>query len=85
MYVEEIRQYCKLQAESQSLIWVAMTQRNLSARAYHRTQCVKLARTIADLVGTEEIQSVHLAEAVHVSRSAKCDEHHVIGWINYTY
>lgn len=42
-----------------------MTQLNLSARAYHRTQSVKLAHTIADLVGTEEIQSVPLAEAVH--------------------
>ena len=34
---------------------------NLSARAYH---CIlKLARTIADLAGCDEIQSVHLAEA----------------------
>jgi magnesium chelatase family protein len=40
-----------------------MTQLNLSARAYHRTRSVKLARTIADLAGSEEIQSVHLAEA----------------------
>jgi magnesium chelatase family protein len=40
----------------------AMTQLNLSARAYHRI--LKLARTIADLAGCEEIQSVHLAEAL---------------------
>jgi magnesium chelatase family protein len=39
-----------------------MTQLNLSARAYHRI--LKLARTIADLSGSEEIQSVHLAEAL---------------------
>jgi magnesium chelatase family protein len=38
-----------------------MSQLNLSARAYHRI--LKLARTIADLVGCEEIQSTHLAEA----------------------
>jgi len=38
----------------------AMTQLNLSARAYH--YILKLARTIADLAGYEEIQSVHLAE-----------------------
>ncbi len=40
-----------------------MTQLNSSARAYHRI--LKLARTIADLVGSEEIQSVHSAEALH--------------------
>jgi len=41
-----------------------MTQLNLSARAYHRTRSVKLARTIVDLAVSEEIQSVHLAEAL---------------------
>jgi len=44
----------------------AMSQLNLSARAYHRI--LKLARTISDLAGCEEIQSVHLAEALHASR-----------------
>jgi len=47
---------------------LCMSQLNLSARAYHRTQSVKLARTIADLAGCEEIQSVHLAEALHAAR-----------------
>jgi predicted ATPase with chaperone activity len=36
-----------LQEKSQSLMRAAMTQLNLLARAYHRTQSVKLARTIA--------------------------------------
>ena len=62
MRVGEIRQFCKLQDEGQSLMRSAMTQLNLSARAYHRI--LKLARTIADLAGSEEIQSVHLAEAL---------------------
>jgi len=39
-----------------------MSQMNLSARAYHRI--LKLGRTIADLAGSEEIQSAHLAEAL---------------------
>jgi magnesium chelatase family protein len=62
MRVGEIRQFCKLQDDGQSLMRAAMTQLNLSARAYHRI--LKLARTIADLSGSEEIQSVHLAEAL---------------------
>ena len=62
MRVGEIRQFCKLQDEGQSLMRAAMTQLNLSARAYHRI--LKLARTIADLAGSEEIQSAHLAEAL---------------------
>lgn len=43
-------------------IVLCMTQLNLSARAYHRI--LKLARTIGDLAGCEEIQCVHLAEAL---------------------
>jgi len=62
MLVGEIRQFCRLQDEGQSLMRAAMTQLNLSARAYRRI--LKLARTIADLAGSEEIQSVHLAEAL---------------------
>ena len=62
MRVGEVRQFCQLQDEGKSLIRSAMTQLNLSARAYHRI--LKLARTIADLAGSEEIQSVHLAEAL---------------------
>ena len=62
MRVGEIRQFCKLQDEGQSLMRAAMSQMQLSARAYHRI--LKLARTIADLAGSEEIESVHLAEAL---------------------
>jgi magnesium chelatase family protein len=62
MRVGEIRQFCKLQNEGQSLMRAAMTQLNLSARAYH--PILKLARTIADLAGGEDTQSVHLAEAL---------------------
>ncbi len=62
MRVGEIGQFCKLQVEGQSLMRAAMTQLNLSARAYHRI--LNLARTSADLAGSEEIQSVHLGKAL---------------------
>jgi magnesium chelatase family protein len=45
-----------------SLMKSAMSQLQLSARAYHRV--LKLARTIADLAGSEQIGPAHLAEAL---------------------
>ena len=62
MRVAEIRQFCKLDEAGESLIRAAMGQMNLSARGYHRV--LKLARTIADLAGSEQIQATHLAEAL---------------------
>lgn len=62
MCVGEIRQFCKLQDEGQHLTRAVMTQLNLSARDYYCT--LNLTHTIADLVGSEEIQSTHLAEAL---------------------
>jgi len=71
MHVGEIRQFCKLQPEGQSLMRAAMSQMNLSAGAYHRTRSVKLARTVTYLAGREEIQAAHLAEALHASQSSE--------------
>ncbi len=62
MRIAEIRQYCKLDGAGESLIRAAMGQMNLSARGYHRV--LKLARTIADLAGCENILAAHLAEAI---------------------
>ena len=62
MRVGEIRQFCKLPEDAQSLMRAAMSQFNLSARAYHRI--LKLAHTIADLAECEEILSVHLAKSL---------------------
>jgi len=62
MRVAEVRQFCALDETGQALIKTAMNQLQLSARAYHRI--LKLARTIADLAGSESIQPGHLAEAL---------------------
>jgi len=58
----EVRMYCKLDDSGLSLVRSAMTQLQLSARAFHRI--LKLARTIADLADSESIQPAHLAEAI---------------------
>jgi magnesium chelatase family protein len=62
MRVAEIRKYCALDETSRSLMKTAMSQLQLSARAYHRI--LKLSRTIADLAGSEAIGPSHLAEAL---------------------
>jgi magnesium chelatase family protein len=58
----EVREYCRLDDAGKSLLKAAMQQLHMSARAYHRI--LKLARTIADLAGSDEIQTAHLAEAI---------------------
>jgi len=58
----QIKQHCKLNADCQELIRTAMTQLNLSARAYDRI--LKVSRTIADLEGCAEIGSEHISEAI---------------------
>ena len=62
MRVAEVRKFCKLDETGDNLVRAAMSQLNLSARAYHRI--LKLARTIADLAGSENIQTPHVAEAL---------------------
>ena len=60
--LERVRKYCKLDDPCQALMKTAMRQLQLTARAYHRV--LKLSRTIADLVGSDAITQVHLAEAL---------------------
>jgi magnesium chelatase family protein len=57
-----IKAHCKLSDESQELIRVAMNELSLSARAYDRI--LKVARTIADLGGSESISPEHVSEAI---------------------
>ena len=54
--------YARPDERGLALLKGAMTRLNLSARAYDRI--LKVARTIADLEGSESIQSAHLAEAI---------------------
>jgi len=62
MNTKHIREYCALNEESKNLLKNAMERLNLSARAYDRI--LKVARTIADLEASEEINSSHIAEAI---------------------
>jgi magnesium chelatase family protein len=57
----QIRTYCELSSDCERLLERAMQQQGLSARAHDRI--LKVARTIADLDSTPEIQSKHIAEA----------------------
>ncbi len=58
----EVREVCRLDEAGRNLVRAAMQQLQMSARAFHRI--LKLARTIADLEGAENVQTHHLAEAI---------------------
>ncbi len=62
MKPRHIRKYCKIDDNSLGLMEQAMNRLGLSARAYNRI--LKVARTIADLEGAEEITTPHIAEAI---------------------
>ena len=57
-----IRTHCAIDKAQGDLLQQAMEQLALSARAYDRI--LKVARTIADLAGSERIASPHLLEAI---------------------
>ena len=59
---KEIKDHCALDEAAKELLKFAMADWNLSARAYDRI--LKVARTIADLVGRESIASEHVSEAI---------------------
>jgi magnesium chelatase family protein len=58
----ELKTYCSISADTMELLKFAMSDLKLSARAYDRI--LKVARTIADLAGSEHISSEHISEAI---------------------
>ena len=62
MTPRDLRRYCRVNAAADALLKTAIARLKLSARAYHRI--LKIARTIADLARSAEIESAHVSEAV---------------------
>jgi magnesium chelatase family protein len=62
MSTRQIRKHCQVDGEARSLLDMAMERLGLSARAYDRI--LKVARTIADIEGAENLQAEHIAEAI---------------------
>lgn len=59
---KQVRKYCELGSASEMMLKQAMTEFGLSARAHDKI--CKVARTIADLAGAEQISPEHIAEAI---------------------
>ena len=62
MGTQELKTFCALDEATLELLKMAMTELKLSARAYARI--LKVARTIADLVGSERLTAEHVSEAI---------------------
>ena len=64
----EVRVHCKLDEAGNALIKAATRQLGLSARSFHRIlseqSSLQVSRTIADLAGSQGIETTHLAEAL---------------------
>jgi magnesium chelatase family protein len=62
MGIKDIQFFCDLSEPAKEILKNAVHQMNLSARSYHRL--LKLARTIADLAGSEKVDLPHVAESI---------------------
>ena len=62
MTSKETEEYCRLSSEAEELFKTAIIELGISARAYDKT--LKISRTIADMDGSELIESHHISEAI---------------------
>ena len=62
MSSKDLKTFVALDTDSESLLRMALSELNLSARAYDRI--LKVSRTIADLAGAEKVDASHISEAV---------------------
>ena len=62
MLPRDLRTHCRMSAAAEQLLRGAIQRLGLSARAYHRV--LKIARTVADLAGAEELELSHVGEAI---------------------
>ncbi len=58
----QLKETCQLDAEGTEMLRVVFEKLHLSARSYDRI--IKVARTIADLAGSDQIRPEHVAEAI---------------------
>ena len=58
----QIRKYCNVSAEGKKILKAAFEKLGLSARGYDRI--LRVARTVADMDGSEQITDFHIAQAV---------------------
>jgi magnesium chelatase family protein len=66
MSSRQVRKFCKLDPAGETILRQAMTELGLSARAHDKV--LRIARTIADMEASQNIQPQHLAEAIQYRR-----------------
>ena len=65
--VKEINEHCRPDAAGCRLLWQSRAKLGMSVRSYHRT--LRVARTIADLEGSDSLGIAHVAEALQLKRA----------------
>jgi magnesium chelatase family protein len=69
--IQELTAHCRLDSAGEKLFWQSQARLGVSARSYHRT--LRVARTIADLDGSERIHATHVAESLQLKRALESD------------